>query len=158
MVADINLYMFLPLALERLFPYGLEESTLANQMLQVAKDFHVTRVRRGIEKILSRIGVRHAQVYSSPGRIVTGKGLQLDDIKNDVDKAEFVREARTNYMQLAFAGDGPPDVGAALLVPPKLRFARRYLAEGLRQRDEALPPFESWSRDVVGRLLSQQSA
>jgi Zn-dependent M28 family amino/carboxypeptidase len=42
MLADIHLDMFLPLfPLERLFAYGLEESTLANQMQQVAKDFHV---------------------------------------------------------------------------------------------------------------------
>ena len=89
---------------------------------------------------------------------MTGKGLQLDDIKYDLDKAEFVREARTDYMQLAFAGDGPPDVAAAVLVPRRLRFARRYLAEELRQRGDAFRRFESWSRDVVGRLLSEQSA
>ena len=111
-----------------------------------------------IERILSRIGVKHAQVHSNPGRIVPGKGLQLDDLTRDVDKAEFVRDAQTKYVQVAFAGAGPPDVEAALLVTPGLRFARRYLADELRQRGEPFRPFESWSRDVVGCLLSPQSA
>jgi 2-hydroxy-3-keto-5-methylthiopentenyl-1-phosphate phosphatase len=111
-----------------------------------------------IERILSRIGVEHAQVHSNPGRIVPGEGLQLDDLTRDVDKAEFVRDAQTKYVQVAFAGDGPPDFEAALLVTPGLRFARRYLADELRQRGEPFRPFESWSRDVVGCLLSPQSA
>jgi 2-hydroxy-3-keto-5-methylthiopentenyl-1-phosphate phosphatase len=46
---------------------------------------------------------------------------------------------------VAFAGDGPPDLQAALLVPPGLRFARGGLAEELRARGEAFQPFSRWS-------------
>jgi len=109
-------------------------------------------------KILNTIGVTHAQVHSNPGRIVPGKGLQLDDLTRDVDKAGIVRTAQAKYANVAFAGDGPPDLAPALFVIPELRFARRYLADELRQRGEPFRPFESWSRDVVRCLLNPKSA
>ena len=43
MVADVSVDIFLPLfPLDGLSACGLEESMLANQMQQVAKDFHLT--------------------------------------------------------------------------------------------------------------------
>src|SRR4051794_10993919 len=71
-----------------------------------------------IERIFERLGVT-ATVHSNAGRIVPGKGLQLDDLTRDVDKAGIVREAQAKYKQVAFAGDGPPDLKPALLVEPE---------------------------------------
>lgn len=110
-----------------------------------------------IQRILNTLGVAHAQVHSNSGRIVPGKGLQLDDVTRDVDKAGIVRAAQAKYAKVAFAGDGPPDVAPALVVPSGLRFARRFLADELRQRGEAFRPFETWSLDVVRCLLDSQS-
>jgi len=111
-----------------------------------------------INKILSSFGVKHATVHSNSGRIVPGKGLRLDDLTRNVDKAGIVRAAQKKYGTVAFAGDGPPDLAPSLLVAPELRFARRYLADELRQRGEPFKPFESWSHDVVRCLLNPQNA
>jgi 2-hydroxy-3-keto-5-methylthiopentenyl-1-phosphate phosphatase len=106
-----------------------------------------------IERILSRAGVT-APVYSNPGRIENGRGLVLEKFDPSspyhspsigVDKSAVVRHALRVGEMVAFAGDGPPDLQPALLVPPNLRFARAFLADALRERGEAFRPFSRWS-------------
>lgn len=105
-----------------------------------------------IERIFAKLGIDTAVVHSNAGEIVQGKGLQIDTTK-DVDKPAVVRDALARYGKVAFAGDGPPDVAAALLVDPALRFARRYLAEELTRRGERYQTFGRW-RDVVDSVLA----
>jgi len=106
-----------------------------------------------IERVLRRAGVT-ATVYSNPGRLENGRGLVLETLDPSspyhspsmgVDKSAVVRHALHLADTVAFAGDGPPDLPPALLVPPDLRFARGFLAEALRQRGETFRPFSSWS-------------
>ena len=106
-----------------------------------------------IERVLSRAGV-DATVYSNPGRLENGRGLVLERLdasspyhsaSEGVDKSAVVRHALRMADTVAFAGDGPPDLQPALLVPPELRFARGFLAEALRERGEAFRPFSHWS-------------
>ena len=114
-----------------------------------------------IERILDAVGVR-ATVHSIPGEIVPGRGLQLslpDDSRFfspevGVDKSGVVKDALQRYERVAFAGDGPPDVAPSLLVQPKLRFARRFLAEELRARGEGFTEFSRWS-EVANALLQR---
>jgi 2-hydroxy-3-keto-5-methylthiopentenyl-1-phosphate phosphatase len=106
-----------------------------------------------VECVLRRAGVT-APVYSNPGRIEQGRGLVLEKFDPSspyhsstvgVDKCAVVRHALEVAEQVAFAGDGPPDVEPALLVQPELRFARGFLAAALRQRCETFRPFSRWS-------------
>jgi 2,3-diketo-5-methylthio-1-phosphopentane phosphatase len=112
-----------------------------------------------IDRILRRVGV-DAAVHSNPGSIEAGRGLVLEKPINSpffceevgVNKAAVVQDAIGRYQKVAFAGDGPPDVEPALLVPPDMRFARSYLAEELRRRGEAFHSFSRWS-EVAPALL-----
>jgi 2,3-diketo-5-methylthio-1-phosphopentane phosphatase len=106
-----------------------------------------------VERVLRRAGVA-ARVYSNPGHLETGRGLVLERLDPTspyhspsvgVDKAAVVRHALHVAETVAFAGDGPPDLQPALLVQPSLRFARRFLAEALRERGEAFRLFSRWS-------------
>lgn len=108
-----------------------------------------------IERILQSTGVQ-ATVHAMSGRIVAGRGLQLEppaglvffDARTGINKAAVVHEALSKYETVAFAGDGPPDLAPSLLVPAPLRFARRFLAEELTRRGERFRPFERWSQVV----------
>ncbi|HBY59019.1 MAG TPA: 2,3-diketo-5-methylthio-1-phosphopentane phosphatase [Solibacterales bacterium] len=110
-----------------------------------------------IERILAACGVE-ATVYSNPGRIEAGRGLVLERDRGarfyseeaGVDKAAVVRDALARAEEVAFAGDGPPDVIPALLVRPAVRFARGYLAEELRRRGEGFREYGRWSEVVDG--------
>lgn len=117
-----------------------------------------------IDRILEAAGVS-ATVHANPGRIEAGRGLVLHPPEGSpfysprvgIDKAAVVRAAQQRYTQVAFAGDGPPDLEPALLVAPTLRFARRFLAEALDARGERYQPFGSWS-EVVDALLPRVAA
>ena len=74
-----------------------------------------------------------------------------------IDKPGIVRDALRRATVVAFAGDGRPDLPAALLVPPHLRFARAMLAAELTARHETFVPFTRWS-EVAEHLLSLESA
>src|SRR5262245_52974803 len=108
-----------------------------------------------IERVLRRAGVA-ATVYSNPGRLENGRGLVLEklDIASPygMDKAVVVRNAFHAAETVAFAGDGPSDLQPALLVRPELRFARRFLADALRQRGESFRPFSRWT-DIARGLV-----
>jgi 2,3-diketo-5-methylthio-1-phosphopentane phosphatase len=112
-----------------------------------------------IERVLTRAGVA-ATVYSNPGRLENGRGFVLKKLDSSspyhsasmgVDKSAVVQHALHIANTVAFAGDGPPDLAPALLVPPELRFARGILAEQLRECGEAFQPFARWS-EIVRRL------
>lgn len=117
-----------------------------------------------IERILSRLGI-HATVHSNPGEIVPGGGLQLTPAFSSpffsedvgVDKEAVVRDALKNYSQVAFAGDGPPDLAPALLVAPMFRFARGHLANALSARGEGYRSFTRWA-EIAASLARVASA
>jgi 2-hydroxy-3-keto-5-methylthiopentenyl-1-phosphate phosphatase len=113
-----------------------------------------------IERILRDLGVE-AVVHSNPGHIRKGQGLVIErpsgtpffSAEVGVDKAAVVQDALGRYEQVAFAGDGPPDLEPALLVSPRFRFARGYLADALQRRREPFQEFRSWSE--IARCLVQ---
>ncbi|MGE3819364.1 MAG: HAD-IB family phosphatase [Isosphaeraceae bacterium] len=118
-----------------------------------------------IERLLGEAGVS-LDVFANPGRIEGGRVIMRrpDDSpyfseETGVDKSAVVRAALRGGRAVAFAGDGPPDLAPALLVPGSLRFARAGadLAEALSERGESFQPFESWSevaRSLAGRGVS----
>ncbi|MBV8488504.1 MAG: HAD-IB family phosphatase [Planctomycetaceae bacterium] len=105
-----------------------------------------------IQILLAKAGVR-LPVWSNPGRFEEGRGLLMELPKDSpffspslgVDKAAIVRDAQKSGRQVAFAGDGFPDIDAARLVPAQLRFARADLVRALRQEGLEFQPFDRWS-------------
>jgi 2-hydroxy-3-keto-5-methylthiopentenyl-1-phosphate phosphatase len=91
-------------------------------------------------------------VFANPGEFVPGQGLQMHlpekgpFFSNEigVNKLEIVRDALKKTSRVAFAGDGPPDLSPALLVPGQRRFAKSWLAQKLREMNEEFQPFDTW--------------
>lgn len=112
-----------------------------------------------IQRVLRRAGVE-ARVYSNTGRLETGRGLVIERLPREspyysedvgVDKCAVVREALLECEDVAFAGDGPPDVAPAMLVGPERRFARGHLAAALADRGEGYRGFGRW-REIAEML------
>jgi len=117
-----------------------------------------------IRRLLDDAGVQLA-VYANPGDYLPGGPLAMDAPapsaftcpETGVDKAAVVRDAMARVGTVSFAGDGFPDLPAALLAPPHRRFARGDLAQALRERGETFCPFTCWS-DIADALLAQKGA
>ncbi|MFO1477337.1 MAG: HAD-IB family phosphatase [Verrucomicrobiota bacterium] len=104
-----------------------------------------------IERLLSGAAVA-LDVQANPGSYSAARGLEMrlpekSPFFSDqlgVNKVAVVREALRRSSTVAFAGDGRPDLAPALLVPPEMRFARKWLAKKLSEIGEDFRPFESW--------------
>ena len=115
-----------------------------------------------IRQVLGPTGAA-VTIHANPGRWVGGeRGLVLEKPTGSpffcanvgIDKAGVVRDALRRTGRVAFAGDGYPDVPAAVLVPPHRRFARADCAAELTRRGEPFRPFERWS-EVAEALLNE---
>lgn len=112
-----------------------------------------------IDHLLAKAGVS-VTVYANPGTFDPERGLQMSlperspffSPTKGVNKLEIVKDALKRSDQVAFAGDGRPDLDPALLVPPQRRFARGWLAKALSERGEGFYGFEKWSQ-IVDRLV-----
>jgi 2,3-diketo-5-methylthio-1-phosphopentane phosphatase len=112
-----------------------------------------------IRLLLKEAGV-DLPVHANPGHIEGGRLVMawpstspFQSPRTGIDKAAVVRAAQEGGRTAAFAGDGPPDLEPALLVPASMRFARGYLAEALRARGEGFTAFERWA-DVASTLCN----
>lgn len=115
-----------------------------------------------IQLLLNEAGVT-LPIHANPGHIKDGRLIMewpaaspFQSPRTGIDKAAVVRAAQQGGRTVAFAGDGPPDLEPALLVPAPVRFARGYLAEALRARGENFIPFERWS-DIAHKLCTEAS-
>ncbi len=114
-----------------------------------------------INRLLGRAGV-DLEVHASPGEFSPEGGLKMTLPENSpfvhrakgIDKPAVVRHALGRSDRVAFAGDGPPDLEAALLISPQWRFARGRLAQLLEEKSEAFHSFRTWS-DIADVLLAQ---
>jgi 2-hydroxy-3-keto-5-methylthiopentenyl-1-phosphate phosphatase len=104
------------------------------------------------------IGDVNIERHANPGDVVDGRLIMqrphstpYPSSTHGVDKAAAVRDRQHRGQVVAFAGDGLPDLPAALCVPAELRFARAALAAALQRRGEQFVPFERWG-EVVDRL------
>ena len=112
-----------------------------------------------IDRLLGRRGVG-VEVHANPGRFVEGRGLVMElpagspyfSPTHGVDKAAVVRAARRSGRRVAFAGDGYPDLPAARLVAPGLRFATASLALALAEEGLPFRRFDRWA-EVAQVLL-----
>lgn len=111
-----------------------------------------------IDRLLGDLPVER---HGNPGRIVDGRlVLELPQDspffspETGIDKAAVVGSYLDRGIHVAFAGDGHPDLPAALRVPPEMRFARGVLAEDLRRQGERFQPFDRWP-EIVETLLAR---
>ena len=117
-----------------------------------------------IRRLLAAAGVE-VEVHANPGRFEPGRGLLMEmptgspylSADLGIDKARVVRERLGGSRAVAFAGDGFPDAGPALLVPSELRFARGDLADLLDREGQGYRPFDTWS-DIARALLASVGA
>ncbi len=114
-----------------------------------------------IHKLLATAGIEvhsgstqpEVKVYANPGHFELGRGLQMElptsspffSPEHGINKAGIIEHYLNSGALVAFAGDGFPDVDAALRVPNPLRFARRDLASELTNRQELYRTFDHWS-------------
>lgn len=106
-----------------------------------------------IQRLLARAGLDGVTVHASPGTIEPGRGLVMRLPEDSsflsreagIDKEAIVRAALDRADVVAYAGDGPLDLGSALLVKPEYRFARRWLAAELQRRGQPFRLFRVWS-------------
>jgi 2-hydroxy-3-keto-5-methylthiopentenyl-1-phosphate phosphatase len=110
-----------------------------------------------IRLLLNEAGV-DLPVHANPGHIEDGRLVMerptssaFQSPRTGIDKVAVVRAAQQGGRIVAFAGDGPPDLEPALLVPAPVRFARGYLADALRSKGENFNLFERWS-DIAPKL------
>jgi 2-hydroxy-3-keto-5-methylthiopentenyl-1-phosphate phosphatase len=105
------------------------------------------------------------EVHANPGHFEPGQGLRMElpaasscfSPTHGIDKAAVVRAAQQTGRRVAFAGDGYPDVEAAVSVLPELRFARSDLANALTHVGQPFRRFERWA-EIAWYLLDQKSA
>jgi 2,3-diketo-5-methylthio-1-phosphopentane phosphatase len=113
-----------------------------------------------IDRLLAGAGVE-LEVHANPGRVVEGRLVMewpedtaFPSAQTGISKAAVVRSFLLGGRTVAFAGDGPPDLEPALLVPPQRRFARSHLAEALNEVGEAYRPFSRWL-DIARSLAAE---
>lgn len=123
----------------------------------------VTIVSAGCKWYIKRL-LHEAEVsvplHANPGVFHPSTGLVMSlprdslffDPNVGIDKVAVVRDALGRSGEVAFAGDGPPDREAALLVEPGRRFATGWLARKFDEEGVPYRPFERWS-DVAEALL-----
>ncbi len=113
-----------------------------------------------INHILEKSGVS-LEVHSNPGRYCDGAlcmEAPLDSPfycpETGISKPGIVQHFLDRGARVAYAGDGFTDVPAALMVPPRLRFARADLAESLDRQNAPYRPFAVWS-EVADALVAE---
>lgn len=114
-----------------------------------------------IGKILAKFGVE-LEVHCNPGVYREGGPLDMSLPLGDpfcsesfgIDKPGIVRHYLDAGLPVVYAGDGPPDLEPALLLPASRRFARADLADALTAAGEGYRPFKVWS-DTARALLAE---
>ena len=113
-----------------------------------------------IDRLLAEAGVR-LTVHANPGAVESGRLVMRLPTKSPffsgetgVEKVAIVRHALETAEDVAFAGDGPPDLEPALLVSAENRFATGHLADELDRRGEPFYRFSEWS-EVAATLTGR---
>ncbi len=114
-----------------------------------------------IEKLLGPLAER-ITVYANPGTFSPTEGLAMEmpsggefvSTQLGVDKEGVVGHFQRRGFEVAFAGDGHPDIDAARRVPAAMRFARADLAADLAREGLSFQPFERWTE--IAELLLER--
>lgn len=102
-------------------------------------------------------------LHANPGRLTAAGSLEMQlpvdseffSPETGINKLAVVQNALAQRGRVAFAGDGPPDLPPARLIPARLRFARGHLAQALAAEGEAYEPLSDWAALATHLLNSQ---
>src|SRR6185369_9656621 len=105
-----------------------------------------------IERLLGSRGLS-IPLHANPGIFSPGKGVAMRlpegeeyfSPETGVDKKMIVGKLQDGGVDVAYAGDGRPDLAPVLLLPPNRRFARGWLANELTRPKEPFTRYTSWS-------------
>lgn len=115
-----------------------------------------------IDRLLAEREVQ-VTVHANPGAFDPDHGLLIGlpeespyfSPQTGISKEAVVRAMVETHRTVAFAGDGRPDLPAALLVPPERRFACGWLAEQFRADGTPFRAFNQWS-EIADMLLGSK--
>ena len=115
-----------------------------------------------IDRLLNKAGL-DLEVHANPGTFSPENGLELTlptdspyfDPEKGIDKEAIVRRALSQDPQAAFAGDGRPDIEAAMIVSGDCLFARGILADYLTEKGRPFHYFNNW-KQIADTLLDQR--
>jgi 2-hydroxy-3-keto-5-methylthiopentenyl-1-phosphate phosphatase len=152
LVKRMDLDPELPAALERLREAGWE-----TVVASAGCDWYIRQLFAAVNVEL--------ELHTNPGRFVAGQGLIMELPRasrfflpeTGINKVAVVKAALREAGDVAFAGDGRPDLRSALLVPEHRRFARGWLAEELQRTGVPFIPFDRWS-DIATHLLAKEAS
>ena len=104
-------------------------------------------------------------LHASPGHLIPGAGLVMEPPVDSpfylpstgIDKLAVVKDALSRHGRVAFAGDGPPDLPPARLIPAGSRFARGFLAEALTAEGQPYQPLSDW-KSLAAHLLETSAS
>lgn len=146
---EASLHAFIDgMELDRALPNALQRLADAGWRLVVASagcEWYIQYLLKDVRAPL--------ELHANPGRFSPERGLEMIppvsspfySPQTGIDKVAVVRRELARHARVAFAGDGPPDLPAAMLVPPNLRFARGWLAGALAEKRQAFRPLTDWA-------------
>jgi 2-hydroxy-3-keto-5-methylthiopentenyl-1-phosphate phosphatase len=116
-----------------------------------------------IQRLLAGAGLS-ITVYANPGTYHPEQGLimTMPDPspytiqETGIDKLAVVKQALATGAEVAYAGDGRPDIDSILAVLPDRRFARHWLAQHLRKAGHKFHSFNNWN-DIALGLLNEEA-
>jgi 2-hydroxy-3-keto-5-methylthiopentenyl-1-phosphate phosphatase len=116
-----------------------------------------------IDQVLRETGAV-VNLVTNPSRFEPNTGLIMEppvespffSPTHGIDKRGVVQDALERYRRVAFAGNGKPDLDAALLAPAETRFACGWLADEFERRTVPFRRFNSWC-EVADSLLRNGS-
>ncbi len=114
-----------------------------------------------IERLLKRHCIA-ITVHANPGFVSPHGALIIQaavtspfyTADTGIDKSAVVRHYLAQGAEVAYAGDGRPDLTPALLVAPQHRFVTGWLAEELHRRGEQYRTFNAWHD--IATLLTEE--
>lgn len=150
MLREMELDPALPKAIRR-----LEEAGWKVVVASAGCNWYIQRLLKGADLSL--------MVYANPGYYHPQQGLVMTmpepsgftTLETGTDKLAVVKKALTSGAEVAYAGDGRPDLESILAVHPSRRFARKWLANHLRQIGQNFHPFDSWN-DIASCLTAPE--
>jgi len=122
----------------------------------------VTIASAGCELYIKQLLADHGLsliVHANPGRFRPESGLVMElpvgspyfSPTTGINKGAIVRDLLAGGADVAYAGDGRPDLEPLLLLPARRRFARGWLAGELTMLAEPFTRFNRW-QDIVANL------
>jgi 2-hydroxy-3-keto-5-methylthiopentenyl-1-phosphate phosphatase len=143
--------------LDPALPDALEALTAAGWQVVIASagcDWYIRHLLANVSSPFT--------LHANPGRYDPAQGLTMIlptgsafySPQTGIDKVAVVRDALAHSTRVAFAGDGPPDLPAAKLVEPELRFARGWLAQALTHAGENFQALTDWTQ-LAQQLLKR---